>query len=913
MNPHQHQPSSPFSKPLGKQRPEVRSQRSEGSGQPFGRTSNTEHPTSNIEGRRNETRDQRRETRDQGHETRDTRSETSSVELLAPAGDRDAALAALHYGADALYCGLERFSARAEATNFAPEQLGELVAYAHSLTPRRRIFVTVNTVVLERERDALLESLDTLDQLGVDAIIVQDLGVLRFARKYFPRLALHASTQLAVHNLAGAEALRELGFRRVTLARELTLDEVRAISAACGIETEVFIHGALCYCYSGLCLYSSQLRGRSGNRGRCAYPCRELFSTSHQPSAINHPPSGFAFSMKDLALPERVAELRAAGVASMKIEGRKKTALYVGATVDYYRRQLDGQLAPGEASARQEDLRTIFARPWTNLYVGGRSQRGAVDSEIVGHRGAVIGRVEAVVAHGGGSARLRFKTTRALERHDGLQVDLPNGGKPFGFPIDVLRLGGKNVISAPAGAVVEVELPHAHPQLPMGAALYCSSSQAVKRSYPFSRPKPGVFKARQPVAITCTLTPDKISARTDAGAKAELAGSFQPAKEAARMAAAARGAFEKLGDTRFELAAFTLENPHSLFAPVSLLNDLRRQLCAALDGKLAGQTTGRLARIRSAAETDLPPPVATGDERWLLKVDKPGCLYAFAAEDWRGVEEVSVAAEVEPLPKLLDELEKLGGVIGREKIRLALPVITRRWEEQDLLARVAALRAAGWQRWEAANVSAWAFLGLSSACGRDFQVPRTHAAHATDAEALAPAYQAGLDLVADWPLYTLNTAAAAQLLALGASRVTLSPEDGLDNMRELLKTLGERAVVIVHQDTPLYIAETCPVASLTGECPGPGRCEFKELEMVSEAGEHVMAINRRCRTYTINRHPFCLAGRLAALRAAGARRLRADFILRPYAATDVARIWRDLRAGRAAPGAHLGNFDRGLL
>ena len=818
------------------------------------------------------------------HETRAKRPETSSVELLAPAGDRDAALAALHYGADALYCGLERFSARAEATNFLPEQLGELVAYAHSLTPRRRVFVTVNTVVLERERAALLETLDVLDQIGVDAIIVQDLGVLRLARRFFPRLTLHASTQLAIHNIAGVEALHDLGVRRVTLARELTLGEIRDISALCGIETEVFIHGALCYCYSGLCLYSSQLRGRSGNRGRCAYPCREMFAVSHQPSAISQSSSGFAFSMKDLALPERVAELRAAGVASFKIEGRKKTALYVGATVDYYRRQLDGALTAGEAAARQEDLRTIFARPWTSLYVDGRSQRGVVDSEIVGHRGAMIGRVEAVIAHGGGSARLRFKTARTLERHDGIQVDIP-GGKPFGFPIDMLRLGGKNVISAPAGTAVEVELPHSHPQLPVGAALYCSSSQAVKRSYPFPRPKPGAYKIRRPVAITCTLAPDKISARSALGGIAELAGNFQPAKEATRMATVARGAFEKLGDTNFELALFTLENPQGLFAPVSLLNELRRQLCATVEIALAAQATERLARIRSEAEAVLPPLTTTAEERWLLKVDRPSNLETFTAEDWRDVEEVCVAAEVEPLSQLLDGLAKLGGVIGREKIRLALPVITRRWEEQDLIERIHTLRAAGWQKWEAANISAWALLRKKEM----------------------------LDLTADWPLYALNTSAAAQLWAMGASRVTLSPEDGLDNMRELLKKLVERAVVIVYQDTPLFIAETCPVASLTGECPGPSSCLFKELEMVSDAGEHVIAVNRRCRTYTLNRHPFCLAGRLAALRAAGARRLRADFILRPYTAVDVARIWRDLRAGRAAPGTHLGNFDRGLL
>ncbi|MCX7006311.1 MAG: U32 family peptidase, partial [Kiritimatiellaeota bacterium] len=762
-------------------------------------------------------RDQRSEDRGQRaalqHSNTPSLPSSSSIELLAPGGDRDAALAALHYGADALYCGLQKFSARAEATNFDSEQLGELVAYAHSLAPRRRVFVTVNTVVLERERAGLLETLDALDEIGVDAIIVQDLGVLRLARRFFPRLALHASTQLAVHNLAGAEALRELGFKRVTLARELTLDEIGAISVSCGIETEVFIHGALCYCYSGLCLYSSQLRGRSGNRGRCAYPCRDMFKASGDKQEAS---SGFAFSMKDLALPEQVEALHAAGVASMKIEGRKKTALYVGATVDYYRRQLDGALPPGEAAARQEDLRTIFARPWTNLYAGGRSQRGVVDSELVGHRGAAIGRVESVIAHGHGTARLRFKTARTLERHDGLQIDIPGGGKPFGFPIDALRVGGKNVITASAGALVEVELPREHPQIPLSAQIYCSSSQAVKRSFPFPRPKPGAFKHRQKISVTCVLAPDKVTAQVEGGVAVELSGAFQPAKDAARMEAAARGAFEKLGDTNFELGAFALQNPQGLFAPVSLLNELRRILCVDLGAVLATQATERLARLRREADAEPAPVAAVTGERWLLKIDRPAYLDAFEPEDWRDVEEISVAAEVEPLPDLLAGLERLAGTVGREKIRLALPVITRRWEEQDLLARVTALRAAGWQKWEAANISAWSLLGT----------------------------QENLNLATDWPLYTLNSAAAAQLFAMGVLRVTFSPEDGFDNIRELLPKLGERAAVIVFQDTPLFIAETCPVASLSGECPGPSACQFKELEMVSDAGEHVLAVNR---------------------------------------------------------------------
>src|SRR5262249_40763002 len=162
--------------------------------------------------------------------------------------------------------------------NFTLDELAEVLAYAHGLTPRRRVFVTVNTVVRQDELAELAEDLAGLDALGVDAVILQDLGVLRLARRYFPRLELHASTQLALHSGAGAEARRARGFGGVVLARELTCEEVHDIPAAAGVETEVFVHGALCYSYSGLCLFSSQTLGRSGNRGRCAYSCRDSFA-----------------------------------------------------------------------------------------------------------------------------------------------------------------------------------------------------------------------------------------------------------------------------------------------------------------------------------------------------------------------------------------------------------------------------------------------------------------------------------------------------------------------------------------------------------------------------------------------------------------------------------------------------------
>src|SRR5262249_14703193 len=156
----------------------------------------------------------------------------------------------LHFGADAIYLGLKKFSARAEAENFTLAELDEVAAYAHSLTPRRRVFVTVNTLIRQDELPELIDDLAALVAIGVDAVILQDLGVYRATRRHFPRLELHGSTQMAVHNRAGAEALSRLGFARVVLARELTFEEVHDVTASAGIETEVFIHGALCYAYS---------------------------------------------------------------------------------------------------------------------------------------------------------------------------------------------------------------------------------------------------------------------------------------------------------------------------------------------------------------------------------------------------------------------------------------------------------------------------------------------------------------------------------------------------------------------------------------------------------------------------------------------------------------------------------------
>jgi putative protease len=831
------------------------------------------------------------------------------VELLAPAGGPEAALAAFHFGADAVYLGLKKFSARAEAENFTLDEVDEITAYAHSLTPRRRVFVTINTLVRQDELAELIEDVVALDAIGVDALIIQDLGVYRLVRQHFPRLELHASTQLSVHNRAGAEALHRLGFQRVVLARELTFEEVSDITAAAGIETEVFIHGALCYSYSGLCLFSSQTLGRSGNRGKCAYSCRDSYEVAGAPLTLRDgtavkrdPRQGFPFSMKDLALPDHIPALRAAGVSCFKVEGRKKSPLYVATTTDYYRRIIDGRLEQAERPDIEADLQTVFSRPWTRLFVQSHRDKEVADRDTVGHRGTPIGKVEAVLDAATREPRLRFRTRRSLEKHDGLQIDLPVLGKPFGFAVERLWLtaSGKGrrqeVFEAPAGSLVEVSLPRDHPQLPAGAPVYCSSSQAVKNRYRYEHPKPGAFRTRRVMDVELTLTADALIATgrisSDITVTRTVSGPFDRARDTATMATAARSAFEKLGQTRLERGRFTFRNDDDRFVPVSALNKLRRDLTAAAEDMLQQRHAELVQQVKAAAmpRTEYPVPITEHPFQWSIKVDRIGFLDALDDADLVGIDEIIIDIARDHPARLAERLDAWAARVGRDRLRLALPALTRAWEESGIRHKIERLRAAGWSRWEAANLSAWTHLGV---------------------DATRPATD--IDLSTDWSVYVLNRLAVEQLLDMGVSRFALSPEDGLANARSLLREFGRKAVLIVYQDTPLFLAESCAYANLIGGCPGKANCSFESMHMVSSHGEKVTALDYHCRTIVLNQGPFCLSTRLDDLAAAGAVSLRADFVYRPYEPREVRDRWRQVRAGKSVQGGHAANFDRGVL
>lgn len=324
-----------------------------------------------------------------------------NVELLAPAGNMAALHAAVAGGADAVYLGLETFNARRGADNFTLETLREACDFAHLRGVS--IYVTMNTIILPDEVGEALECVRQAYRAGADGFIVQDIGLAAEISRTLPEASLHLSTQMNTHNLAGVRAAARLGAERITLAREVSLDEIALLCAAAaeeGMEVEVFAHGALCVCYSGQCFMSSMIGGRSANRGMCAQACRLPYELQNKALQKSLPsPGDHLLSPQDLCTVDRVDDLVAAGVASLKIEGRMKSPEYVFAVTSVYRKALDAALAKENAAIADADrdrLTDAFSRGFTTAYLDGKRGNDIMSYQRPNNRGLFLGRVDEV-------------------------------------------------------------------------------------------------------------------------------------------------------------------------------------------------------------------------------------------------------------------------------------------------------------------------------------------------------------------------------------------------------------------------------------------------------------------------------------------------------------------------------------
>lgn len=323
--------------------------------------------------------------------------EVRPMELLAPAGNPAVALAAYDAGADAVYCGLQKFNARERSENFTHEELAKVIAYARKR--RRKLYVTFNTLLKESELEDAAREMAFLAECRPDAVIVQDLGAARIMREYFPELVLHASTQLGIHNSAGLTMAKQFGFKRVILERQVTLDELRRMipDGQPPLEMELFVHGALCCCVSGSCLFSSWLGGWSGNRGKCKQPCRRRYIAGGNSSA-----GEFMFSPDDLCALELLDEFRKLGICSLKIEGRLRRADYVEKVVRAYRTVLDSDPKQRTDALNEAGniLRGAVTRKTSPGFYSAGSMRNLVRQESYGGSGIPCGKVEKLVPGG---------------------------------------------------------------------------------------------------------------------------------------------------------------------------------------------------------------------------------------------------------------------------------------------------------------------------------------------------------------------------------------------------------------------------------------------------------------------------------------------------------------------------------
>lgn len=501
------------------------------------------------------------------------------MENLAPAGNWDALRSAVAAGADAVYLGYAAYSARAGAGNFDEQQLRDAVRFAH--LHHVRVHVTVNTLIKDGEMAGVVDVLRLLSEIRVDAVLVQDLGVLRMARRCFPDLPIHASTQMAIHNATGVRFCRQQGMTRAVLARECSAAEI-ALAAKEGIEIEVFGHGAQCVAVSGECLFSSVVGGRSGNRGRCAQPCRLLYTYRGKTAAWLSP--------RDVCMRDDLPELNKAGVASIKLEGRLKRPEYVATIANSYRNAIDAMDNGHFRKADENEitgLRQIFSRGgFMRGYAMGAEDAGVIDPARVSHGGVKIGRVEFAA---GNMARVRLE--RSLDDGDGLQIRTAQGDAELIYAghdteagqIAVVRL--RPDIRTKAGD--EVYRLTSEKQLQWARSLVIPAIPADMALIAY----PG-----KPLALTMTDGESSVTVTGDTVA---------PAQSRAMSEEDARRSLGKLSDTPFSLRTLTVQTAGA-FVPVSALNQLRRVACQQLAEARIAAFTRKAGREENADDLIYP-------------------------------------------------------------------------------------------------------------------------------------------------------------------------------------------------------------------------------------------------------------------------------------------------------------------
>lgn len=497
------------------------------------------------------------------------------IELLAPVGSFDSLKAAVQNGANAVYLGGKDFSARASANNFDREELKEAVKYAHIRDVR--VFVTTNTLIKQNELEDFVEYAKFLYDIDVDAIIMQDIGAAMLIHELLPDFELHASTQMVAHSLEDVQYLESIGFKRVVLARELTVEEIKYICDNTNVDIEIFVHGALCVCYSGGCLMSSMIGNRSGNRGRCAQPCRQKYTMIDISTGEEiHNNGDYLLSTKDLNTIEEIDKIIDTGVLSLKIEGRMKKPEYVATVIKSYRDAIDEYETTKKVNISDEtmeDLYTIFNRKFTKGLILGKVGDEVMNSNVPNNQGLYVGKV---VDYNKKAKRLKIKLEGTLKKGDGINL----GGGTIGRIIkgkDITQIGYK-------GETIELDF--------IGEA---KKNQLVFKTSDTDLIDRAQKTYTQDKEFAKSLIDAEISIKLDSYPELRLIDKnenivtvqgdklVEKALKVALSEEKIEIQIKKLGNTPYEIDQLKINLDEGVSMPISLINQMRREAIELLD------------------------------------------------------------------------------------------------------------------------------------------------------------------------------------------------------------------------------------------------------------------------------------------------------------------------------------------
>ena len=751
------------------------------------------------------------------------------VELLAPVGSFEALKAAVQNGANAVYLGGKDFGARASANNFDRDELKEAVKYAHIRGVQ--VFVTTNTLRKENEIEDFLEYAKFLYDIDVDAIILQDIGMARLIKRELPDFELHASTQMVAHSLEDVKYLESVGFDRVVLAREVTVEEIKYICDNCKADIEVFVHGALCVCYSGQCLMSSMIGNRSGNRGRCAQPCRQRYELIDvYTGEVVNSNGDYLLSPRDLNAIEEIDKVIDAGVHSLKIEGRMKRPEYVATVIDGYRKTIDEYLATNKLNVSDEtinDLYTIFNRKFTKGLLLGDVGKDMMNSQLPNNQGLYVG---TVVDYNKKAKRLKIKLANTLKKGDGINL----GGGTIGR---IIKNGNIETIGY-KGETIELEFVG---EARKGQIVFkTSDSELMDRvQATFTQDKEFV-KNIIDAKITIKLGQKPILTLKDRHSNEATIEGDKIVEEAMKVALSKEKVetqLRKLGNTPYELDLLEIELDDNVSLPISLLNQMRRDCIELLDKER----------------------VSIKNRKYKNKIVK----YKPVLYNRNKQQEISV--KVKNLEQLESALECGVDRIYYEDTNTIDKgmSLAMKYNKKVIYSAPRIIRNKEYNHLAKANNAGVESVQVGNYGSIDYFKDKK--------------------LNIDYYLNAFNSETINYYKEIGADTLCISQELNINEIKETIKYTDINIESVVYGYTPLMITEYCPMGVIVRDCKKDKRvakCKESIYALRNSKGDEFrVSQDIFCRSTIYNSNVTCMLDNLYELHEIGINVLRLDFTL----------------------------------